>query len=245
MKLLLLTLLSLASATLGQRNPNPCAGVTGVDRFANDWASCADYFWCNSGVAVPNPRPCPEGMGFDETLQGCTVDQGGELCDPCPADLNIAVADSTDIECRAFAFCVEGARVVATNSPCGVGTRFNRVTGQCDLPANVHCAGQDGGGGVEGECAPGQTGDINSIESCASFIHCINGEPVGVFECSPGLHFHPTNNVCDLPANLPEPCTDALRVAKPNAPVAPGIAKSEKVDDVVNSLINRLLRRLQ
>lgn len=119
------------------------------------------------------------------------------------------------------------------------------MTGQCDLPVNVFCAGQDGGGGVDGECTPGETGDVNSIESCASFIHCINGENVGVFECSPGLHFNRVTNVCDLPTNLPEPCTDALRVVKPNAPVAPKVAKSEKVDDVVNSLIDRLLRRLQ
>jgi len=246
MKLLLLILLTLASQTLGQRNPNPCLNVPGVDQFRNDWASCEDYFWCNNGQAVANPRPCPVGMGFDEVLQGCTVELA--TCELCPAEGIIAVADITDPECRAFEFCIEGVdgRTPAANSPCGVGTRFNRVTGTCDLPANVHCATQDGGG-VDGQCTDEEgtliTGDVNSIESCASFIQCIEGEPEGVFTCPDGLHFHPTNNVCDLPENLPTPCNDALSVVNANIPEAPKIVKSEKVDEVVNSLVDRLFRR--
>lgn len=90
MKFILLGVLAICGAALSQRNPNPCEGVPGIDQFRNDWASCEDYFWCNNGVAVPVPTPCPPLMGFDEVNQGCSVDQNP--CLDCPEEGNLAVS---------------------------------------------------------------------------------------------------------------------------------------------------------
>lgn len=144
MKLILLSVLALSSAVLGQRNPNPCLGVLGNGQFRNDWSSCGDYFWCNFGVAVPVPTPCPPGWGFDEPLQACTIQAGN--CDRCPVEGVIAVsfakyylmlcdlifllqvADTLDIHCQRFYICSNGGIIEIANA-CGPGTRFNRVTG--------------------------------------------------------------------------------------------------------------------
>lgn len=72
----------LFGTTLGQRNPNPCAGITGVDTFVNDYASCADYFWCFNDMAVPS-GPCATGQGFDIATGACTV-AAGATCAECP-----------------------------------------------------------------------------------------------------------------------------------------------------------------
>lgn len=90
MKLTLLFAIALSSFAVGQRNPNPCAGVVGNTQFRNDWSSCADYFWCNNEQAIPVPTPCEPGFGFDQALQACTIDQA--TCARCPPDGNLAVS---------------------------------------------------------------------------------------------------------------------------------------------------------
>lgn len=238
MKLVWLSFLTLSGAVLGQRNPNPCDGVPGVDQFVNDYASCADYFWCYNGVAVPS-GPCSEGQGFVEANGGACTYGAAEGCDECPtldpdtppAAVSVVerssdeiiyqcvhrlqVADSTDLECKSYFLCPGGVR---TETPivCGTGLRFNRVTGLCDRADNVPCrAGGGGGGGgggnpVEETCAPGQTEDINSSAGCDFFIPCDDGVAGDAISCggTPPLHFNPDTQVCDLPENLVEPCTD-------------------------------------
>lgn len=81
MKVALLSIFALASVVIAQRNPNPCADVTGTDTFRNDWASCADYFWCLNDQAII-AGPCPQGQGFDEDQNQCTYDMS--TCDSCP-----------------------------------------------------------------------------------------------------------------------------------------------------------------
>lgn len=65
-----------------QRNPNFCEGITGVDTFVNDFASCADYFWCYNGVPVPS-GPCTDDRVFDQDQNGCSIDT--TICtEECP-----------------------------------------------------------------------------------------------------------------------------------------------------------------
>lgn len=93
-KFLLLSVLALAGAALGQRNVNQCAGVTDETTFVNDWAHCSDYFWCNFDQTVPS-GPCPDGFGFDVDQQRCSQ-PAATGCDTCPAEGNIAVSSNDE-----------------------------------------------------------------------------------------------------------------------------------------------------
>lgn len=69
---------------------------------------------------------------------------------------------------------------------------FNPQTRECDWAANVQCFA----------CSP--TEPIRSVRvegSCTQFIRCINGR-ASQHACQNGLHFNPTTEQCDLPANV-------------------------------------------
>lgn len=87
---ILLSALALSASFVTEaRNPNPCLANVG-DRFVNDYADCAAYFWCSGDVGLPAP-PCLPGTGFVELSQSCTVD-GVTTCAACPAEGSRAVS---------------------------------------------------------------------------------------------------------------------------------------------------------
>jgi Chitin binding Peritrophin-A domain len=83
------------------------------------------------------------------------------------------VGVQSDLTCRTYKFCLAGVLGTETES-CGVGTRFNRDTGLCDLEANVPCLGGAGGGPVSDVCVDPITtlpitGDVDSPTACPEF----------------------------------------------------------------------------
>ena len=95
MKFELLCVLALTCSVLGQRNENPCAGVTDRTQFRNDWSTCGDYFFCDYERAVPS-GPCPDGYGF--TLEAIACSAAANQCAQCPEVGNFAVSRSTVYE---------------------------------------------------------------------------------------------------------------------------------------------------
>lgn len=79
----LFSVIVLAGTVLGQgqrNDPHPCTVTT---PFAQDYAACGNYFWCNAaGDAFPT-GPCPDGFFFNPTSQTCIQDD--TECTECPA----------------------------------------------------------------------------------------------------------------------------------------------------------------
>lgn len=124
--------------------------------------------------------------------------------------LQVGIED--DQTCTFYEFCDEGARVRPDVDPvqCQPGLRFDRVSGVCDLEANVLCPGGIvGGASCTAEDGTPITGDVDSPASCDAFVTCIAGVAIGEFSCG-RLHFNPATSQCDLPANLSPPCTATL-----------------------------------
>lgn len=199
---LMVAVMALSAVVDAQRNQNPCLGKSTDKTFVNDWASCGSYFWCNFLVAVPT-TPCPDTFGFHEVDQTCS--RSFEQCEDCPEEGILAVGIITNADCTSYTFCRNGVRDEAIIT-CGNGLRFNRVTGVCDLKANVRCFSTGGD-----ECVIDGVkidGDISSPESCSKFIQCDKGVNSGTFSCGTGLQFNPVTRSCDLPANIVPPCID-------------------------------------
>ncbi|CRK93155.1 CLUMA_CG006557, isoform A [Clunio marinus] len=203
MILIFLSVLAILGGTLGQRNPNPCEGVTGTDTFVNDYTSCADYFWCNNDVAI-NAGPCPDGFIFNGDSQTCVF---GDVCDECPTDgTTLAVGLAGDTTCTFWQWCSAGVRSNDTEQ-CNTPLLFNRGLGLCDLAESVNCV--TGGPGVTPSCPPTGIVDIEAPPGCNTFFVCIDGDNDGIVRnCTSDLHFNPQIGNCDLPENRVPLCED-------------------------------------
>lgn len=111
----------------------------------------------------------------------------------------------------------------------------------CDLAANVVCPGAPAPGPPGSECThPEGSGDVNNPETCAAFQFCNNGVRDPVIESCGELHFNPTTNVCDLPANLDPPCVDVPVAGSPvhhaHIPKAPAVTTTTFKDRFMRKL---------
>jgi len=206
--------LSVFYGAVSGRNPNPCEDIAvGTQRFVNDYSYCEAYFWCYGPVAHV-AAPCIPNFYFDEDEQAC--DMFAE-CLECPATGVIAVAIA-DNDCRSYTFCRNGVRDIHIVERCSIGLRFNRITGLCDVEANVGCPGaipQPPPNRCIDDDGQPITGDINSETACAEFLFCDNGVLHDeILHCGPDLHFNEATRNCDWPENLNPPCVDPEFIQK-------------------------------
>jgi len=114
--------------------------------------------------------------------------------------------DPTD--CSKFYQC---ANYLAWEHQCPGKLYFNKATAQCDFPENVDCHQHsikqpikvqdiDPTPGTTFEC-PADTGFYPNPSDCTKFYHCFN-HIAWQEQCSAGLYFNPTLNVCDFPENV-------------------------------------------
>lgn len=131
-----LCVLALATLSVAQRNPPPCAAAD-VGRWVNDFGGCPNYFYCQT-EEVARVLVCPENTGFDQAGQVCAGTHAAPpTCEICPAEDGIAVANDAET-CTDYVLCVGGNRD-ANVVVCAAGTRFDRAWGQCRPEASVEC----------------------------------------------------------------------------------------------------------
>lgn len=143
----LVAILSVATLATAQ-----CPAVDPIDRTIHlpHERDCTKFYKCHFGV--PELHDCPimnritgERLHFNRreevcdwpNLAGCSGGPGPGPVDPCPRNTGgKAVKLPHETRCEYLYICIDGVKMLAQ---CPTGELFNRLTGHCDLPANVIC----------------------------------------------------------------------------------------------------------
>ncbi|XP_049859408.1 chondroitin proteoglycan-2-like [Schistocerca gregaria] len=172
-------LVLIATAAVHASPVGDCPPVDPVDHTDHlpDSQNCSLFYKCDH--AAPVLFVCPDGLHFNPTL---------EVCD-WPAN----------------AGCTGGSAPTSAPSSTAPPTSAATTAAPTSAPSSTAKPAPSGDCPAVGTCP--QNEDENSIakhlphaSNCSQFCKCDHGKPV-TFDCPAGLHFNPTLEVCDWPAN--------------------------------------------
>jgi len=176
--------------------------------------SCTQFIRCINNVA--SQHACQNGLQFNTVTSQCDLpaNVGCTVASTCPPNIppGQMVTFRSDTDCSVFFTCISGQTTPPTQSQCNAALHFDPVRQQCVFPNQTDC--QIGGPPGDDLTTPNPgdppttqppftcTGDghFRHPTDCSQFIICAAGRPT-FFSCADGLHFNPTRNQCDLPAN--------------------------------------------
>ena len=198
--------------TTGMLCPNSYTGLLASD-------TCSHFQYCNGGLPIGIPLPCPPGQLFDMNLQTCTYEYSVWCNDNpplgvplCPHGFNGLIAVN---ECAGFRHCMNGV-VTSSMQSCVGGLLFDESIQSCNWASAVTCGSQSlppsiTPGDTESptmaptlsptnlplETCPSGYNGLIAVDGCAGFRHCKDGIPYPKQACAAGLLFDESIQSCN------------------------------------------------